>query len=46
MYKNEEYLRYCGDGNFAGVYTCIKNKVDLEQKDKSCCDFTGLMDAS
>ena len=28
------------------MYTCIRNEVDLEQKDKSCYDYTGLIYAS
>ena len=39
-------MKYCKDGNFAGVFTCIKNGIDLEQIDKSCSDYTGLMHAS
>ena len=46
MYKNEEYMEYCIYRNFAGVYTCIRNGIDLEQRDKSHYDYTGLMHAS
>ena len=46
MYKNEEYMKYCKEGNFAGLFTCIKNGIDLEQRDKSWNDYTGLMQAS
>ena len=46
MYKNEEYMKYCEDGNFAGVYACIKNGIDLEQRDKNYYDCTGLIYAS
>ena len=30
IHDNKKYLEYCNDGNFAGVYTCIKNEVNLE----------------
>ena len=46
MYKNEEYMENCGNGNFRGLFTCIKNGIDLEQRDKSDRDFTGLIWAS
>ena len=46
MYKNEEYMLYCKSGNFAGLFTCIRNGIDLEQRDKSYIDYTGLMHAS
>ena len=46
MYKNEEFMEYCKNGNFAGVYTSIRNGIDLEQKDKSHNSFTGLIHAS
>ena len=39
-------MQYCKDGNFAGVYTCVRNEVNLEQKDESCWDYTCLMYAS
>ena len=39
-------MEYCKSGNFAGLFTCIKKGIDLEQKDKSYLDFTGLMYAS
>ena len=38
-------MKYCKDGNFAGVYACIRNGIDLEQRDKSHQNFTGLMHA-
>ena len=31
MYKNSEFLDYCYNNDFAGVYTCVRNKADLEQ---------------
>ena len=46
MYKNEEYMEYCKNGNFGGVYTCIKNGIDLKQRDKTYPNYTGLMYAS
>ena len=46
MYKNEEFMKYCESGNFAGVFTCIKNGIDLEQRDESCSNYTGLIRAS
>ena len=46
MHRNEEYIEYCKNGNFEGVYTCIKNGIDLEQRDESYYDFTGLIHAS
>ena len=39
-------MQYCINGNFAGLFTCIKNGIDLEQRDKSWNDYTGLMHAS
>ena len=39
-------MKYCKNGNFGGLYTCIKNGIDLEQRDKSWNDYTGLMHAS
>ena len=39
-------MEYCESGNFAGVYACIRNGIDLEQRDKSNYDYTGLMHAS
>ena len=39
-------MQYCRNGNFGGVYTCIKNGVDLDQKNKSWYDYTGLIYAS
>ena len=39
-------MKYCKDGNFAGVYTCVRNGVNLEQRDKSFDNYTGLMYAS
>ena len=39
-------MKYCENGNFAGLFTCIKNGIDLEQRDKSCYDRTGLIHAS
>ena len=39
-------MKYCKEGNFAGLFTCIKNGIDLEQRDKSYRDYTGLMHAS
>ena len=46
MYKNEEYMKYCKEGNFAGLYTCIRNGIDLEQRDENHFNYTGLMHAS
>ena len=46
MYENKKFLDYCKKGNFAGVFTCIMNNVDIEQRDKSYCNYTGLMYAS
>ena len=39
-------MKYCENVDFAGVYTCARNKVDLEQKNKDHYDYTGLMYAS
>ena len=39
-------MECCIDGDFAGVYTCMRNEVNLEQKDKSFSEYTGLMHAS
>ena len=39
-------MKYCKEGNFGGVFTCIKNEIDLDQKDESCNDKTGLIHAS
>ena len=30
MYKNKKFLDYCKKGNFAGVFTCIMNNIDIE----------------
>ena len=42
-YNNAEYMQYFKDGNSAGVYTCVRNEVNLEHKDKGLYDYTGLM---
>ena len=36
-------MSYCKNGNFAGVYTCIKNEVCLEEKDEENKNRTGLI---
>ena len=30
MYENKKFLDYCKKDNFAGVFTCIMNNVDVE----------------
>ena len=39
-------MKYCKDGNFEGLFTCISNGIDLEQRDISWNDYTGLIWAS
>ena len=46
IYKSDEFLTYCKEGNFEGVYTCLLNGVDFNQKDKKNSNETGLVYAS
>ena len=43
LYKDEEFLSYCENGNFAGVYTNLLNGVDLNQRKYNYCGKTGLI---
>ena len=45
MYKNKKYMQYCKDGDFAGVYACIRDGIDLEQRFEYYQNCTGLMHA-
>ena len=46
IYKSEEFLTFCKEGNFEGVYTGLLNGVDFNQKDKKNSNETGLIYAS
>ena len=30
IYKNKNYWKYSQEGDFAGMYTCIRNGINLE----------------
>ena len=36
-------MQYCKSGNFAGVYTCMRNEVYLEERDEENKNRTALI---